>query len=73
MIEMNNDPFSKDIYLALVNKPLGNSSPSIISLNKNGVDITQNAFSSSLGVPGAFNYEADHTFKATYDQFKSAV
>lgn len=56
MIELNNDPFSKDTYLVMAFKPLGNSSPSILSLNKNGVDITKNAFSSSLGVPGAFNY-----------------
>lgn len=56
MIELNNDPFSNDIYLAMAFKPLGSASPSIISLHRNGVDITKNAFSSSLGIPGAFNY-----------------
>lgn len=56
MIEFNNDPFSKDTYLAVVFKPVGVASPQIVSMHKNGVDITMNAFSSSLGVPGAFNY-----------------
>ena len=73
MIQFNNDPFSYDTYLVMVFKPLGNASPSIASMSKNGVDITMNAFSSSLGVPGAFNYEADATFKGIYGYFKQKV
>ena len=73
MIEFNNNPFSRDIYLAVVFKPLGVASPKIVSMYKNGVDITINAFGCGLAIPGAFNYQADTIFKNTYEYFRSKV
>jgi hypothetical protein len=51
-------------------KPLTGAS-SVKRLLKNGYDISNTIV--STGVPGAFNYGADPTFKSVYTQFGSAV
>lgn len=51
-------------------KPLTGAS-SVKRLLKNGYDISNTIV--SAGVPGAFNYGADPTFKSVYTQFGSAV
>ena len=45
--------------------------PSVTHLYKNGVDVVNNIVQS--GVPGAFNYEADPSFRTVYSPFKSGV
>jgi hypothetical protein len=72
MIEFHNYPFSRDRFFVIANKPLGSGAPTVTSIYKNGVDIG-NSIASSLSIPGAFNYEADVTFKGLYAYFRKSV
>lgn len=56
MIEMNNQPFSNDNYVAIVFKPLSSTPPTVTQIYKNGVNITSTILTNTLALPGVFNY-----------------
>lgn len=72
LVEFECLPLSEDIYQVLVFKPLS-LSPQILSIYRNGVDISNTIVSSNPGIPGVFNYEADATFKEVYQFFREKV
>ena len=72
LLEFDCLPLSEDTYQVLVFKPLY-LPPQVISINRNGVDVSNTIVSSNLGIPGVFNYEADSTFKNLYGFFREKV
>ena len=53
MITLNSQPFTDDVYVALIYQPLNLGLPVISALYKNGIDITNTLFSTPTG---SYNY-----------------
>jgi len=56
MIILNGYPFNDDEYIAVVNQPLGNATPSVTSLYKNSMDIKNTIINNPFAVAGVFNF-----------------
>lgn len=53
MITLNSQPFTDDVYVALIYQPLNLGTPVISAIYKNGIDITNTLFSTPAG---SYNY-----------------